>query len=339
MKINNVSGMKITLLHNDTLSEINPMEFWARKFMNEFKEKVEALGNHVEIKIVTPPPIDTFYWRVFVRGYVAPTYNFRWCVNLLKRKPTERAINNGTILLVGLREDESATRKNIMRRNYGSCPLSPSKCLGYYFMVNDMRKVAPLRDWRTADVWEYLRKGHDIGVDDLLFLYGCEEARYGCWHCTLVKVQWGLRVLDERYMYFEALRVLYRKISDLPELRYEKNKGYSSLGGLNKYGRSIFYHALGSAEELSGVRVYGLDESKVGDYSLREIFYELDSDVAMKIILSTDVKLPRERVVHIGDIRRVYKKKMSLVLPKIINNVDDNVKKYLLEILNNIIQR
>jgi len=80
---------KITILHNDTLGEINPMEFWARSFMAEISERIRKLGHMVETIITTPPARDTFYWRVIVRGYPAPNYYFRWCVKL---KPTGKSL-------------------------------------------------------------------------------------------------------------------------------------------------------------------------------------------------------------------------------------------------------
>jgi len=87
---------KITILHNDTLGEINSMEFWARSFIAEISERIRKLGHRVETIITTPPARDTFYWRVIVRGYTAPNYHFRWCVKLLKLKPTGKKPKRGT---------------------------------------------------------------------------------------------------------------------------------------------------------------------------------------------------------------------------------------------------
>ena len=87
-----ITGLNVTILHNDTLSEIDLMEKWARKFMKDFKVIMEELGNTVTLKVVTPPPIDTFYWRALVRGYPAPSRSFRWCVKLLKMQPTQKGV-------------------------------------------------------------------------------------------------------------------------------------------------------------------------------------------------------------------------------------------------------
>ncbi len=326
VKMRKISGLKVTLLHNDTLSEINPMEEWARKFMIKFKSQMKKLGNTVKIKIATPPAIDTFYWRAIIRGYPAPSFNFRWCVKLLKVRPTGAMIANanedGAIVFTGLRENESNARAMSMKKRYGGCPLGPSKCLAYYFLVkNDKEsvKAAPLRDWSNADVWEFMRNAKDFDISDLLFLYGCDEARYGCWHCTLAKVQWGFQALPKQYLYFDALRVLYRKISDLPEMRIKKKTGYSKLGPLNATARSMFLHLLRIAEDRSGIKLYGMDEAKADGYTIRELFYETDARKAMSIILNEDSKIDHKRVVPMSKIRNLHMHKTIIrrAIPKI----------------------
>ncbi|WP_054856873.1 phosphoadenosine phosphosulfate reductase family protein [Vulcanisaeta sp. JCM 16159] len=109
--------LEVVILHNDTMSEILPMEAWARKFMSEFTARMEGLGIEVVREVATPEPTDTFYWRVFVRGYPAPTFNFRWCVDLLKLNPTRRVLARyrDYILIVGSRDEESAARVKSMR--------------------------------------------------------------------------------------------------------------------------------------------------------------------------------------------------------------------------------
>jgi DNA sulfur modification protein DndC len=325
LKIRKISGLRIILLHNDTLSEIEPMEYWARAFMQIFKRLASDFGNDVEIKIDRPPIIDTFYWRVIIRGYPAPTWNFRWCVKLLKTNPTSKTIGGlvNNYVLTGVRETESHERAKNVRQKYGGCPLGPSKCLAYYFLkFNDgqTKKIAPLRDWTNADVWEFLRSVKDVDISDLLYLYGCEEARYGCWHCTLATVQWGLHVLDERYLYWDAVRLLYRRISDIPSLRFRKTTGYSRLGALNACARSILLYLMRSSEQLSGVKLYGLDESCYRGYSLREILYEIDASEVENIITEADPKLDPGRRVPISDIRNISKYRN--VIPKICKRLE-----------------
>lgn len=324
----------ITLLYNDTLSEIDTMESWTLRFMQRYRELLERLNITTNIKVMTPPIIDTFYWRVFVRGYPAPTFNFRWCVNLLKMRPANEVMkllqDEGSIILVGLRDSESITRKSNMNKRYGNtttCMATASKCLAYYYsQIDDAnKKVAPLRDWRTVDIWEFLRSidRDEFNLDDLFTLYNCDETRYGCWHCTLVKTQWGLHAQNNNLLYLEAVRILYRAISDIPELRLRKSNGYSRLGALNGLARCILLNSLKTAEELSGMRLYALDmRTDACPYSLRDILFNIDAKEAMDIIFSIDKRVNKNRVIPIDKIRslRSYDNgHVSKILEYIVN--------------------
>jgi DNA sulfur modification protein DndC len=165
-----------------------------------------------------------------------------------------------------------------------------------------------------ADVWSYIGEwGRELGdiLDKLyrLYCYGTIPARYGCWHCTLVKVQLGHVALGEKYVYFEAVRKLYRAVSDIPELRVVKSSGYSRLGFLKAPARALLLNSMLLAEELSGIRLYGLDEAKVKGFSLREVFWEMPEREADRVI--EDIERSRggnlQRVVSVQDLRNVRK--------------------------------
>jgi len=54
------------------------MEFWAKRFMEVYRDYArKSVGVEVDFIVTKPKPIDTFFWRVLVRGYVAPTFSFR----------------------------------------------------------------------------------------------------------------------------------------------------------------------------------------------------------------------------------------------------------------------
>ncbi len=87
----------------------------------------------------------------------------------------------------------------------------------------------------------------------------------------------------------EAFRLIYRAVSDIPELRTPKNYGYSKLGPLNAIGRSIIYNTIPIVEGLIGEKFfYGLDEVKINGITLRRLFYELSDEYADKVIEEYD---------------------------------------------------
>jgi DNA sulfur modification protein DndC len=219
-------------------------------------------------------------------------------------------------------------------------------CLGAYFTVNnDIPKIAPIRFWSLEDVWRFLNAERDFKVEPLRMLYlfnGNLGVRYGCGQCTLVKRQWG-NYLKDHYLYVEAVRVMYRAVSDMKELRIPKEGGYSRLGPLNALGRSIIFNAVKIAEELAGSKVfYGLDvEVRHRDrkLTLRDLFYYEDPQVTDNIISGLD---PTERRVPILRLRVLksnigWQKAIRKLEANIVKkNVEEIVKKKLLEIIKDL---
>lgn len=334
--------LEVVILHNDTMSEILPMEAWARKFMHEYTARMEKLGIETIREIATPKPTDTFYWRVFVRGYPASTFNFRWCVELLKISPTRRALAKYSdyILIVGSRDEESGARAKSMRVRFGSC-MSTGSCIGAYFtMNNDIPKVAPIRFWSTEEVWGFLKAQRDFDVADLINLYlfnGNMDTRYGCWHCTLARVQQGLYMKPE-YLYIEALRILYRAISDTAELRVPKATGYSRLGPLNEVGKSIIYNAVPIIEEITGKFFYGLDEVRINGVTLRELFYELPSEITDDIIRKIDDTERRTPTMILRNAARESAGKFVETILTRVNNLIARNNPYRQAIITNIVR-
>jgi len=211
------------------------------------------------------------------------------------------------VLIVGTRDDESSTRAKSMKTRFGSCS-SGGSCLGVYFTrSNDIPKAAPLRFWSYDFVWAFLMTQKEFNIDRLVELYrrivlgGSVGGRYGCWHCTLV-IRQAANYYREEYLYAEAIRLLYRAISNIGELfRVRKNQGYSRWGAINELGRAILFNAIPIAEELAGKRIfYGLDKATVKSHTLREIFYVMNVKDADKLIKTTD---PTDRRVPLARLR------------------------------------
>lgn len=302
--------VEVVLANSDTLSEIPAMREWTIEFMRWYVEKLREVGIEASYAIYTPEPTDTFYWRVLVRGYPAPTFSFRWCVKLLKREPVKRLVGvAGSVLLLGHRDEESPARARSLKRRLGFCPLSAGRCASHYLQIEgNVKKLYPIRELSEEEVWSYLYSREERSMLEKLFAlygYGVVKARYGCWHCTLVKRQLAHYLLGGEYMYFEAARLIYKWISDVPELRARKDRGYSRLGCLLRTARATLLHVIQIAEKLSGLKFYGLDEARVGGYTLREIFYVLEPKEADKVISSVEATkaTPSDRLVSMEELR------------------------------------
>ncbi|MEM0370803.1 MAG: phosphoadenosine phosphosulfate reductase family protein [Pyrobaculum sp.] len=269
-------NVEVVVLYGDTLSEISAMGMWARWFLIEY---VNRLGVYVRtrLRVAAPSAVDTFYWNVFVKGYPAPHFGFTWCINLLIKKPAEEELerHGNAVIITGLRHGGTSTRGTGRRGLLYSC--LPGCCLGVYLLKRDVTKAAPIENWTEKDVWAFLRMQRDFDVSRLFTLYRVENCRssvrYGCWHCTVVDTQPALD-LDDKLLYVEAFRVLYKAISDTPKYRIPKSWGYSELGPLTAEARSLMYHLTPIVERLSGHWFYGLDAAEIDGVSLRRLFYE-----------------------------------------------------------------
>jgi len=334
------SDINLLLLHNDTLSEIWDMELWTREFGAKLINMFKKVGAKSEFKIVTPSAKDTFYWRVLIKGYPAPTYKFRWCTWLFKRKPTEnflRHLNNKDIILIlGSRNDESPNRARFLKARF-----IPGSGTAYHIVqeINKrlIKSLLPIKDWSTSDVMAFLKKCNKefkhLELSKILKLYAIHDSntstkvRYGCWHCTLIKRQEAHYVLRGGYYYYEALRILYRRISDMKTLRVPKNYGYSRFGSLNIVGRALMYYLIKAAEELSGIRMYGLDEAKIDNIALREILYgdESNADPEATQIINIIRSMKPE-------VKRVLRK---ITMRSYISDVRDAME-YLIDYINDL---
>ena len=108
------------------------------------------------------------------------------------------------------------------------------------------------------------------------------------------------------YLYAEAVRLIYKAVSDLASLfRERKEGGYSRWGPLNPLGRAIIFNAVKASEELAGRPIfYGLDKARIWALTLRRIFYQMSPEKADRIIAKIDPTPRRVPVAHLRDLSR-----------------------------------
>ena len=190
----------IYVISSDTLVE-NPILVERLELTIErINETAKKQNMPFVAQLVQRPTKDSFWVCLIGKGYPAPNQSFRWCTQRLKIDPSNRFIKEvgDCILVLGVRSDESITRKrSIEKHSIEGQLLKEHKITG-------VDVYAPIENWVTADVWTYLQSEKNPWGDnnnDLYEIYsvgdscpftvdrasGCGNNRFGCWTCTLIK--------------------------------------------------------------------------------------------------------------------------------------------------------
>lgn len=202
---------KVYVISSDTLVEtpliINSITRTLRRIQDE------ALTRDLPIETHKVKPIikQSFWVNIIGKGYPTPNQQFRWCTDRLKIDPANQFIMDKVssfgevIMVLGVREDESATRGNVIRSH-----TVEGKTFMRHTTLSNAYVYAPIRAFSLDDVWNYLLNHPSPWGDDnheLHRLYqdsnsgecplvvdksikesagSCGNSRFGCWVCTVV---------------------------------------------------------------------------------------------------------------------------------------------------------
>ena len=162
---------RLAIVYGDTGVEIPPLRERALRTLAVLRDEAAALGVPLEAVAAAPPPGKDF-WDWYLRGYAFSPEAWarmpsRWCRDRLKAKPVAAALRRlgHPALLLGTRAGESRERAKA---------LAAGTRKGVWY---------PLAGWDTAAVWEYLLHRRPDIAAELAALYGCPDARTGCWVC------------------------------------------------------------------------------------------------------------------------------------------------------------
>lgn len=202
---------KVYVISSDTLVEtpliINSINQTLRRIQDEALRRDLPVETHK----VKPLIKQSFWVNIIGKGYPSPNQQFRWCTDRLKIDPANQFIMDKVssfgevIMVLGVREDESATRGNVIRSH-----TVEGKTFMRHSTLSNAYVYAPIRSFSLDDVWNYLlNQSSPWGDDnhDLHRLYQdsssgecplvvdktikesagtCGNSRFGCWVCTVV---------------------------------------------------------------------------------------------------------------------------------------------------------
>ena len=202
---------QVFFVSNDTLVESPLVVKHMRQSLAEILRAAEIFRLPVSGEITVPKLQDTFWTLLIGKGYPTPNRSMRWCTDRLKIQPTSGYIlqkvneNGKAIIVLGVRKDESATRKASIEshKNLENSNLTPHGDLKNALVYR------PIADLSTDDVWEFLAANDPPwgGTHNgLIKLYreaaggecpivlsqeeapgcGTNSSRFGCWTCTVV---------------------------------------------------------------------------------------------------------------------------------------------------------
>lgn len=202
---------KVYVISSDTLVEtpliINSINQTLRRIQDEALIRKLPIETHK----VKPLMSQSFWVSIIGKGYPSPNQQFRWCTDRLKIDPANQFVKDkvstfGEVTMVlGVREDESATRGNSIRSH-----TVDGKTFMKHSTLSNAFVYAPIRHFTLDDVWDYLLNYPSPWGDDnheLHQLYqdsnsgecplvidkstkesagSCGNSRFGCWVCTVV---------------------------------------------------------------------------------------------------------------------------------------------------------
>jgi len=292
--------------------------------------EAHARSHHfpVHVRLVSPRPDESFWGKLIGKGYPSPTRWFRWCTSSMKIRPARRIIDEiisehgSVVLLLGTRRTESSDRgKRMDARQCSARKLNPHN------EIPDALVATPIAEWENEEVWEYLARynpppwGGDHGImRDLyrqasggecpfildLIAPSCGGTRFGCWTCTVVKVDRSMKgfiTSGETWMApLHEFRDWLKVIREDPDMRSNKRRDGTvkpgQLGPFTPQARKQILERLLQTEQDVGRQLITDQEIDyiqrvwTKDYDLAETAIRLAERFGRKVEAVEQVALP-----------------------------------------------
>lgn len=243
----------IYVISSDTLVESPKIVETVTGTLERMEESAKGSSLPLSTNLVRPALDDTFWVCMIGKGYPAPSNTFRWCTDRLKIKSANKFIEDRVsehgevVMCLGSRRDESSTRAQVINRH-----MIKGSHLSHHNLLPQAFIYAPLKDFTTEDVWNYLlqNRTNPWGGNnrDLLAMYrdagaaecplvvdtstaSCGNSRFGCWVCTVVEHDRSMEnMIDNGEEWMEPLLALRQMLKDTqdpekkPEVRDAKHR-------------------------------------------------------------------------------------------------------------------
>ena len=314
---------KIYIISSDTMVETPLIISLINRSLIKIQEKALALGLPIETHKVKPDLEKTFWVSLLGKGYPPPRQKFRWCTDRMKIEPAntfilEKVSQFGEIIMVlGVRDSESATRAQVMDTHSIA-----GKILMKHSTLPNAYVFAPIREFTTDDVWNYLidynqgKTPWDTDNHELKALYknsaggecpliidkkiketagSCGNSRFGCWVCTVVSEDRAINgFIETGEEWLRPLAIYRKKLIEYRENRDKREK--------HRMDGSIYFVGEGEGREL-GLGPFTLNARKELMHMLlvtqRDLRNPYDPDY--KLIQDTELKMIRKLWIEDGD--------------------------------------
>ncbi len=265
----------VYVIASDTKVETPVIVDFIDTTLRRVNEYAQETGMPFVAQKVMPTLDDSFWVNLIGRGYPAPTTRFRWCTDRMKIMPANRFIeqkvaqHGEVVMVLGVRKAESSTRAQLM-----SSYQVKDHLLRRHATLRGAYVYAPVADFTTQDVWNYLLQvpspwgGNNR---ELVTLYrnasagecplvidtstpSCGNSRFGCWVCTVAQKDSSMEALvDNGQDWLEPLLDFRQYLAETGNP--EKKHQYRDIRGRD--GRVIF-----KKDGTLAARTYKLEASQ-----------------------------------------------------------------------------
>jgi len=225
--------IRLVVVHNEELLKAPPLFKWVYDVLNGLAKA------GVEVYVVVPR--EDFISVIFERRYSPPGHAFMWCTARMKERPTLRLakmLEGKWVKFTGVRAEESPHRTYLVKSR---CSTTDGCGASIQFKREDVLELAPIVDWTTEEVVDYLRRsrrpwdGGDYSYLLDVVYCGLSRLRNGCSLCTLVRRDPMLETYakcfnDERYLRVAKLKQKLRAIGLDWGMREERSKKLNERG-------------------------------------------------------------------------------------------------------------